>query len=132
MRKMLTALAVAILFPLEGQADREMTHVEEWCSEQNGGHIEELLDDGTKADCLTDTHAIEIKHATKWGEVATSLGQAIHYAQQAGRQPGIVLIVEDRKDCRYVRRLRKTLKGVLVNENPVNLWTAGPSAEECQ
>ena len=132
MRRMLVALAIAILFPLEGQAAREMIHAEEWCSEQNSGRTEELLDDGTKVDCLTDTHAIELKHAAKWGEVIESLGQAIHYAQQADRQPGIVLIVEDRKDCRYVRRLRKTLKGVSVDGSSVELWTTGPSVEECQ
>ena len=132
MRRILAALTLAISCPLmEGKAADEKIHQMDWCQGKNG-YTEELLDDGTRADCLTETHAIAIKHASKWGEVATSLGQAIHYAQQADRQPGIVLIVEGRKDCRYVRRLRKTLKGVLVNDNPVNLWTAGPSAEECQ
>ena len=79
MRRMLVALAIAILFPLEGQAAREMIHAEEnGVQKQNSGRTEELLDDGTKVDCLTDTHAIELKHAAKWGEVVESLGQAMH------------------------------------------------------
>ena len=131
MRRILAAFAVAMSFPLvEGKAAHEKIHQTNWCQEEDG-YAEELLDDGTRADCLTKTHAIAIKHASKWGEVVESLGQAIHYAQQADRQPGIVLVVEDRKNCRYVRRLRKTLKGVLVNENPIDLWIAGPSKEEC-
>ena len=48
MRRMLVALAIAILFPLEGQAAWEMIHAEEWCSEQDSGRTEELLDDGPK------------------------------------------------------------------------------------
>ncbi len=131
MRQILAALVVAMSFPLvEGKAAHEKIHQTEWCQRENR-YTEELLNDGTQADCLTKTHAIEIKHASEWEGVVKSLGQAIHYAQQADRQPGIVLIVEDRKDCRYVRRLRKTLRGVLVNGNPINLWIAGPSKEEC-
>ena len=132
MRRILVAFAVAMFFPLvEGKAADEKIHQMDWCQGKNG-YAEELLDDGTRADCLTETHAIAIKHASEWREVVENLGQAIHYAQQADRQPGIVLVVEDRKDCRYVRRLRKTLKGVLVDENPVCLWTIGPNAEKCQ
>ena len=120
MRRIVAALVVAILLPLEGQAEEEKAHISKWCQEKNG-ITEYPLYDGTKVDCLTDTHAIEFEHATGWGKVVGSLGQAIHYAQLANRRPGIILIVEHINNCRYLKRLEKTVEGVLVNGKPVDL-----------
>ena len=132
MSKILAVLAVSICLPLEGWAAHEAIHADEWCRGANGSG-EDLMDDGTKVDCVTETHAVEIQHAADWGKVIGSLGQAIHYAQQANRRPGIVLIVEDKKDCRYLRRLKKTLDGVVVHGNPVELFPPiGPNASECE
>ena len=59
MRRMLVALAIAILFPLEGQAAQnenkdEDDYVKDWYP-ANGGKLEWPLADKTKVDCLTDT-----------------------------------------------------------------------------
>ena len=138
MRRMLVALAIAVLFSLEGQADQnedkdEDDYVKEWCS-ANGGERYWPLDDKTEADCLTDTHVVEFKRASEWSNVLKGIGQIVHYTQQIGldRQPGIVLIVENKKGCRNLSRLRKTLKGVSVNGSPVELLPSiGPYAEKC-
>ena len=138
MRRMLIALAVAIFLPLEGQADQngnkdEDDYVKEWCPE-NDGKLEWPLDDRTEVDCLTDTHVVEFKRAGEWSKVLKGIGQAIHSAQQidVNRRPGIVLIVEDKKGCNNLSRLRKTLEGVSVNESPVELLPPiGPYAEKC-
>ena len=138
MRRILAALAIALLFPLEGQADQnenkdEDDYVKEWCP-ANGGTLEWPLADQTQVDCLTDTHVIEFKRAGEWSHVLKGIGQVIHYAQQIDldRQPRIVLIIENKKGCRNLSRLRKTLKGVSVNGNPVELLPPiGPYAEEC-
>ena len=138
MRRILITLAIAILLSLEGQADQnedkdEDDYVKEWCS-TNDGERYWPLDDKTEADCLTDTHVVEFKRTGEWSEVLKGIGQVIHYTQQIGldRQPGIVLIIENKKGCRNLSRLRKTLKGVAVNESTVELLPSiGPYAEKC-
>ena len=138
MRRILATLAIAILFPLEGQADQnedkdEDDYVKEWCA-ANSGERHWPLDDKTEADCLTDTHVVEFKRAGTWSEVLRSIGQVVHYTQQIGldRQPGIVLIIENKKGCRSLSRLGKTLKGVSVNGSTVELLPSiGPYAEKC-
>ena len=131
-------LAIAVFLSLEVQADQnedkdEDDYVKEWCS-ANDGERYWPLDDKTEADCLTDTHIVEFKRTGEWSEVLKGIGQVIHYTQQLGldRQPGIVLIIENKKGCRNLSRLRKTLKGVSVNESTVELLPSiGPYAEKC-
>ncbi len=138
MRQIMMTLALALLLSLEGQADQhedkdEDDYVKEWCA-ANDGERYWPLDDKTEADCLTDTHVVEFKRTGDWSEALKGIGQVIHYTQQLGldRQPGIVLIVENKKGCRTLSRLRKTLKGVSVNERTVELLPAiGPYAEQC-
>ena len=135
---MLIALAVAIFLPLEGQTAQndnkdEDDYVKEWCSE-NGGQLEWPLDDGTEVDCLTDTHVVEFKRASEWSRIPKSIGQVIHYTQRIGlnRQPGIILIIENKKGCRNLSRLGKTLEDVSVKGSPVELLPSiGPYAEKC-
>ena len=79
----------------------EKYYQEQWCNEQ-GGEIEHVLSDGTRVDCLTDTHAIEFDFANKWAE---AIGQSLHYAAMTGKIPGIVLIIESKKDSKYIIRL---------------------------
>lgn len=138
MRRILLPLALAIFFSLDVQADQtedkdEDDYVKEWCA-ANAGERYRPLDDKTEADCLTDTHVVELKRTGDWSEVLKSMGQVIHYTQQLGldRQPGIVLIVENKRGCRDLSRLRKTLKGVSVNGSAVELLPSiGPYAEKC-
>ena len=134
----LMTFAIALFFSLEVQADQdedkdEDDYVKEWCA-ANDGERYWPLDDKTEADCLTDTHVVELKRTGDWSNVLEGIGQVIHYTQQLGldRQPGIVLIIEDKKGCRDLSRLRKTLKGVSVNGRTVELLPAiGPYAEQC-
>ena len=138
MRRILIPLALAIFLSLDVQADQnedkdEDDYVKEWCT-ANDGERYWPLDDKTEADCLTDTHVVEFKRTGEWSNVLGGIGQVIHYTQQLGldRQPGIVLIVENKKGCRDLSRLRKALKGVSVNGSPIELLPSiGPYAEKC-
>ncbi|MBZ0218085.1 MAG: hypothetical protein K8F25_16130 [Fimbriimonadaceae bacterium] len=53
-----------------------------------------------RVDCLSATHAIEVDWADKWAE---SIGQALYYAYETGKEPGIVLVcknpAEDAAKC---------------------------------
>ncbi len=73
-----------------GHIHPEKYYQQQWCSAQ-GGVAEYRLDDGTRVDCLTDTHAVEVDFARKWAE---SIGQALYYGLQTGKRPGVLLILE--------------------------------------
>lgn len=95
----------------------EKFYQNQWCND-HGGQQEVVLDDGTRIDCLTDTHAIEFDFAPKWAE---SVGQSLHYALKTGKKPGIVLIMENPKDIRHLRKLQ-----TLSEKYNFTVWTTSP------
>jgi len=85
------------------------------------GKAELLLPDATRCDLVTDTHAVEIDFADKWTE---AIGQSLYYAFQTNKKPGIILIMEDKKDERHFLKVRS----VIMNYNlpievfPLRVW----------
>lgn len=98
-------LALPALACSAGHEHPESWYQERWCADQ--GRMEVILDDGSRCDCLTDIYAIEFDFGHKWAE---AIGQALNYAAQTGKHPGIVLILERPGDVRYVERIRKVDK----------------------
>jgi len=45
----------------------EKWYQEKWCEAQKG-RVEVVLSDGTRCDCVTDTHAIEFDFGNNWAE----------------------------------------------------------------
>ena len=86
-----------------------------WCSEYRG-QAEVRLPDGTRADCITATHAIEFDFGRKWAE---AIGQALYYGLQTGKAPGVVLILDGEKDYRYWFRLNSTIQHYKL---PIDTW----------
>ena len=88
--------------------------------------MEYVLPDKTRCDCITLTHAIEVDFAVKWAE---AIGQALHYAAHTGKRAGIVLILEGKKDHKYLIRLNSVIQHY---ELPIDVWTVGinPSSQE--
>lgn len=84
-----------------------------WCSKHKG-QPEVMLRNGTRADCLTETQAVEIDFAPKWQEC---LGQAINYSAQTNKQAVCVLILEKEKDEKYVNKLDYARR-----KKEVSLW----------
>ena len=74
-----------------------------------GGQLEVRLEDGTRCDLLTETHAYEIDFATDWKE---SIGQALHYALKTGRKAGVVLIMRSDKASSLPRSAQGRYCGV--------------------
>ena len=66
------------------------------------GEMEYSLDDRTRVDIITDDYAIEVDWASKWAE---AIGQSLYYSAKTKRIPGIVLILKNAKEYRYVSRL---------------------------
>ena len=79
----------------------ERWYQKEWC-EAHSGQVEVVLPDGTRCDCVTDTHAIEFDFGSKWTE---AVGQSAYYSMQTKKKAGIVLILETMKDQKYWIRI---------------------------
>ena len=64
------------------------------------------MPDGTRCDIVTETHAIEVDFADKWGE---AIGQSLNYAFQSNKRAGILLILENPKDERHLIRVQSII-----------------------
>lgn len=116
------ATGIAIIFILMAVIPSNAKHLqnerwyqERWC-EANHGVCEYRLPDGTRVDCVTDSHAIEFDFAAKWAE---AIGQALYYSAQTGLQPGIVVIIETADDHRYIERLEYAIASHNLN---IDVW----------
>ena len=96
----------------------EKWYQQKWCEAQKG-RVEVVLSDGTRCDCLTDTHAIEFDFGSGWAE---AVGQSAYYAIQTGKKAGIVLILETMKDRKYWIRLNTTIEHFSL---PIDTWSIG-------
>lgn len=118
MKNALIITILAILLPstsaLGAHVHKEKEYQAAWCA-RVGGITEYRLEDGTRVDCLTDTHAIEFDFAPKWAE---SIGQALYYARMTGKRAGVVLIMENEGDGRYLDRLN-----TVAAEHKITIWT---------
>ncbi|QFT53522.1 hypothetical protein FIU95_02915 [Microbulbifer sp. THAF38] len=118
MNSLLGGVPIVLLgFPVN-----ELDYQKPWCSSQDGV-IEFVLPDRTRVDCLTATHAVEFDFAPKWAE---SIGQALYYAGQTRRRAGVVLILRDSGDVRYLRRLRSAVASAGL---ALDIWTLGPAKD---
>lgn len=97
----------------------EKDYQRHWCKKHKG-ELEHRLSDGTRVDCLTSEYAVEVEYAQKWAE---AIGQALFYAKMTGRKAGIVLIMTERGDERFAKRLRE-----VASAEKIKVWTIRPSA----
>jgi hypothetical protein len=100
------ALVLGLLLAASPLDAGEREFAQNWCR-KHGGVVEVVLEDRTRVDCLTDTHAIEVEYGPKWAE---AIGQALHYALMTGKRAGVVIILRDKNDERYARRIRNVAR----------------------
>jgi len=100
------------------RVNHEKWYQEQWCQEQEG-QMEKVLEDGTRCDCITDTHAVEMDFADNWYE---AVGQSTHYSTQTDKRAGIVLILESSDDKRHWQRLVDMID---KSESPIDVWVVG-------
>jgi hypothetical protein len=63
-------IIIILILPASLLAKREHPekwYQQKWC-EANKGQVEVVLPDGTRCDCVTETHAIEFDFGRDWGE----------------------------------------------------------------
>jgi hypothetical protein len=124
MKKVAAIFILIFLLPSMLLAKRE--HPERWYQvhwcKAHAGQIEVVLPDGTRCDCLTDTHAIEFDFGSNWAE---AIGQIAYYGLQTGKKAGVVLVLEEVKDRKYWIRLNTTIRHF---ELPIDTWNVGDAA----
>jgi hypothetical protein len=98
---------------------READYVDYACPKMNGV-IEFSLDDGSRVDCETDTHSIEFDFGKKWAE---AIGQALYYSSKTGKQPGIFLIIAEKRDWNNLEKIKRVIK---TQGMDVKIWTISP------
>jgi hypothetical protein len=113
MRILFLCLTVSVIaLPLLAN---ERSHQHNLCQ---GMRLEVVLPNGSRADCLSDTHAIEVEFSEHWAE---ALGQALSYAGSTGLKPGIFLVCRDSEAACLGHKLR--LDEAIATWNlPVDVW----------
>ena len=117
------AFVLILLFATTANAARlhhEVVYQEHWCTEA-GGVTEFVLPDLARVDCLLDDYAIEMDFSDKWAE---SIGQALLYANETGRHPGVVLISENGVDD--YRFLLRFLSAISQSDRAWRVWIIEP------
>jgi hypothetical protein len=76
-------------------------------AEKYSGKTEVSMPDGTRCDIVTETHAIEVDFADKWGE---AIGQSLNYAFQSNKRAGILLILEKKTDEKHLIRVNSIVQ----------------------
>jgi len=111
-------VCVVLLLPHLAHAGRqhpEKYYQDKWCTEANGRQ-NVRMPDGTRCDCLTTTHAVELDFGSKWAE---SIGQSLYYSLQTGQRAGVGLILERDADYKYWLRLNTVIKQYNL---PIDTW----------
>jgi len=98
----------------------EKVYQEFWCG-RVGGQTEVVLPDRSRVDCLTKAYAVEVDFAGKWAE---AIGQALFYSALTGKEPGILIIIEQPNETHFLKRLRLAIKGFKL---PIRVWVMGPA-----
>ena len=74
-----------------------------------GGQAEYVLPDRSRVDCLTSTHAFEADWAQGL-KVYESIGQALYYSAETGKQPGILLLIKKKNSDKHIRKVRRVIE----------------------
>lgn len=98
----------------------EKTYCDKWCS-KNNGKTETTNSDNSRSDCVTNTHVFEFEFAEKAYE---AIGQSLWYGiQNPDKIPGVVLIIEKRKDYKKWIQLNSL---ILYYNLPIETYYISP------
>ena len=123
---LLTTVFCSLTFAIAKDEVKEAKYL---CEHKYGGVTESVLPDRTRVDILTKTHAYEVDWASKWAE---GIGQALYYSSQTGKRPGVILLVKNKNDLKYVIRARKAVKNFKVDVPGIGPCPVQIIAEESQ
>jgi len=114
--KKILLLIVLILFSVSvfSQTKQKESYYQDEFAKIVNGETEVRLDDGTRADIVTDKYAIEVDFGAKWAE---SIGQSLSYAIQLEKQAGVLLVISGEDEIRFLDRLM-----AVAVEHGIQVW----------
>ena len=125
-KRLLFFAFLLFVFSISLFAASEKEWQEAWNDAYAHGKLEVSVTFG-RVDILTDEYAIEVDHVHKFHE---GIGQALHYAYETGKKPGLALFIDGERDTKekfnYAKKLANSL-GIkvwlmndIVNPNKAN------------
>ena len=105
-RQLVILLALFSASICHAKEKRNEAYYRDVWTKEHKGKVEVKMGDGTRCDIVTKTHAIEVEWAHKWAE---GIGQSLWYSYQTNKKAGIVLILRNKKDKKYLLRLRSLI-----------------------
>ncbi len=117
MKKMIISISLIFLsISVFGQKEKQLEkYYQNIFAKSQNAMTEFVLTDRARVDIVTDTFAIEVDFAHKWGE---SIGQSLFYGVMLNKKPGVLLIVGGQNDNIYLTRLM-----VVANKYNIRVWT---------
>jgi hypothetical protein len=110
------ALALLVLLTtcslLQAKRLHPERHYQQYYANLVEGETEVVLEDRTRCDIVTATHAIEVDFADKWAE---AIGQSLSYGLNLNLKPAIVLIMEQENDERHFIRINTIIDHYQLN-----------------
>lgn len=86
-----------------------------WCNNYQG-RIDAPMPDKTSCACQTDNNAVEFAYADSWHN---AIGLTLYNGMQTGIKPGLVLIIENKSDEKYLDRCKNTIEKFKL---PIDVW----------
>ena len=66
------------------------------------------MQDLSRVDCLTDSHAFEVDWADG-SKVYEAIGQSLYYSSETGKLPGILLLIRKENSEKYIRKVKRVV-----------------------
>jgi hypothetical protein len=129
------AVMVHLVAP-SAQAQTERALADRYCGGA-GMATEVTMPDGTFADCISPTHAIEVDFTHKWAE---AIGQSLHYAlwtadplwtfdSHGPRRAGIILLCTSANEDTCTDHFVRLYRIVEAFKLPVTIWDCNPRTD---
>lgn len=105
---LLLALIIVLLASpsMAKRSNPESFYKEIWCK-NNKGEENVIIGNYAICDCVTNEYAVEVEFANNWMD---TIGKSLHFAQETGKKPGVVLILENIQDRRFKERMLKMIE----------------------
>tara|TARA_B100000900_G_scaffold186150_1_gene157820 strand:+ start:353 stop:733 length:381 start_codon:yes stop_codon:yes gene_type:complete len=107
MRKIILSLLFCIVTSSSQALEKEKYYSDKFCEEMSG-QTDYTLQDQSRVDCLTETHAFEVDWADGM-KVYEAIGQSLYYASQTGKKPGILLLIRKDNSEKHIRKVQEVI-----------------------
>ena len=107
MKKIILFLFFFILTSSSQALEKEKYYSDKFCEEMSG-QADYTLQDKSRVDCLTETHAFEVDWADGM-KVYEAIGQSLYYSSQTGKLPGILLLIRKDNSKKHIRKVQEVI-----------------------